>query len=65
MTISGKDAQPMLVSMRDFMAPSTTPKIQVVAAKPNLLQQLAGGSSSPKPATEKPAPKYVFIVVQM
>jgi len=53
----GKDAPPVLVSMREFMAPSSAPKIQVVGAKPNLLAQLAGGSSSPKPAAEKPAVK--------
>ena len=29
--------------MRNFLAPSSTPKIQVVGAKPNLLAQLAGG----------------------
>jgi len=49
----GKDAEPMLVSMRDFMAPSSTPKIQVVGAKPNLLADLARGTTSK--ANDKPA----------
>jgi len=51
----GKDAPPNLVSMRDFMAPSSTPKIQVVAAKPNLLAQLAGGPTSASKPSDKPA----------
>jgi len=51
----GKDAPPNLISMRDFMAPSSTPKIQVVGAKPNLLAQLAGGPSSASKPSDKPA----------
>jgi len=55
----GKNADPILVSMKEYMAPCSTPKIQVVAAKPNLLAQLAGGSSSPKPVADKAAEKPV------
>ena len=58
-SFSGKNADPILVSMKEYMAPCSTPKIQVVAAKPNLLAQLAGGSSSPKPVADKAAEKPV------
>merc|ERR550534_1158745 len=62
----GKDAPPNLISMRNFLAPSSTPKIQVVGAKPNLLAQLAGGGgggggggSSSKPDNKPATPVNV------
>merc|ERR550534_550461 len=51
----GKDAPPNLISMRNFLAPSSTPKIQVVGAKPNLLAQLAGGGGGSSKPDNKPA----------
>jgi coronin-1B/1C/6 len=44
----GKDADPILISMRDFMAPSSAPKIQVAGPKPNLLASLACGTKTPE-----------------
>ena len=40
--------------MRNFLAPSSTPKIQVVGAKPNLLAQLAGGGGGGGGSSSKP-----------
>ena len=53
----GKNADPMTISMREFLPASSAPKIQVVAPKPNLLAQLAGGGSSSPKSSDKPSEK--------